>query len=232
MQEKSKSYYQRFEEQTAGNRGAKLLLHACCCPCSSHCLELLNGIFDITVFFYNPNIDTAEEEKKRFDELVRFTKEAAFANKVKLVEAPYDPEEFEAIVKGREAEPERGSRCYDCYRLRLEKTAVYAAENGFDCFSTTLSISPYKNADWLNEIGAELADRMEEKYGSSAPWFLFSDFKKKNGYKRSIELSQEYGLYRQDYCGCRYSRAERDRKKMACSTDGKIPEPENTEEKS
>jgi len=232
MQERSKSYYQRFEEQMAENRGARLLLHACCCPCSSYCLELLNGVFDITVFFYNPNIDTAEEEKKRFDELIRFTKEAPFANKVKLVEAPYDPEEFEAIVKGREREPERGRRCYDCYRLRLEKTAEYALRNGFDCFSTTLSISPYKNADWLNEIGVGLAERLKESCGGSAPWFLFSDFKKKNGYKRSIELSQEYGLYRQDYCGCRYSRAERDRKKKERDLSGNDPELKNTEERS
>ena len=213
MQERSRSYYQLFEEQTERCRGDRLLLHACCCPCSSHCLELLSGIFEITVYFYNPNIDTAEEEKKRFEELIRFTKEAPFARNVSLVEAPYDPSEFEAIVKGRELEPERGSRCYDCYSLRIERTAEYAAEHGFDCFSTTLSISPYKNADWLNEIGMEQEKRLLQKYGDKAPWFLFSDFKKKDGYRRSIELSREYGLYRQDYCGCRYSREERDRKK-------------------
>ena len=226
------NYYQKFEEQLKLSRKDRLLLHACCCPCSTHCLEVLAEYFEITVFFYNPNIDTAEEYEKRFRELVRFRSEAPFAKGVELVRAEYDPETFLAMARGRELEPERGSRCYDCYELRLRRTAEYAVMHGFDCFTTTLSISPYKNADWLNEIGAELADRMEEKYGSSAPWFLFSDFKKKNGYKRSIELSQEYGLYRQDYCGCRYSRAERDRKKMACSTDGKIPEPENTEEKS
>ena len=199
--------YQKFEEQLKQSRGDRLLLHACCCPCSSHCLEVLAGHFDITIYFYNPNIDTEEEYEKRFAELVRFTKEAPFAKDVKLVKAPFLPEEFRKIARGREQEPERGSRCYDCYKLRLRSTAEYARAGGYDCFSTTLSISPYKNADWLNEIGLEMEREME------GPYFLFSDFKKKNGYKRSIELSTEYGLYRQDYCGCRYSREERDRKK-------------------
>ena len=220
MKEKGWSFYQRFEEQMRRSDQDRLLLHACCCPCSSHCLELLAEHFDITVFFYNPNMDTAEEYEKRFAELVRFTKEAPFASKVHLVEAEYDPESFSAIIKGREMEPERGSRCYDCYHLRLRKTAEYANDHGFDCFSTTLSISPYKNADWLNEIGVALEQKMREEAGPGSqdsrteqdvPYFLFSDFKKKNGYKRSIELSEEYGLYRQDYCGCRFSKAERAR---------------------
>ena len=206
------NYYKRFEEQLNQSTRDRLLLHACCCPCSSHCLEVLAGHFDITVFFYNPNMDTEEEYQKRFAELVRFTEQAPFAREVKLVEAPFAPEEFEDIVRGREMEPERGSRCYDCYRLRLRRTAEYAAEQGYDCFSTTLSISPYKNAEWLNEIGLRLEQELRERQ-AEAPYFLFSDFKKKNGYKRSIELSEEYGLYRQDYCGCRYSRAERDRKR-------------------
>ncbi|MCR4837450.1 MAG: epoxyqueuosine reductase QueH [Eubacterium sp.] len=208
-----KSYYQRFEEQLQKSDRDRLLLHACCCPCSSHCLEVLADHFDITVFFYNPNIDTAEEYEKRFGELIRFTQEAPFAKAVHLVEAEYDPETYLAMAEGREMEPERGSRCFDCYELRLRKTAEYAAENGFDCFSTTLSISPYKNADWLNGIGMQLEQEMREQPDGrkNVPYFLFSDFKKKNGYKRSIELSAEYGLYRQDYCGCRFSRAERER---------------------
>lgn len=216
MNDHQKNYYQRFEEQMKTGRGDRLLLHACCCPCSSHCLEVLGETFDITVFFYNPNIDTEEEEKKRFAELIRFTREAPFAAKVKLVEEPYDPEPFLRMAEGRELEPERGSRCYDCYSLRLRRTAEYALEHGFDCFSTTLSISPYKNADWLNRIGMELEAELKERAGTEAdrvPYFLFSDFKKKNGYKRSIQLSEEYGLYRQDYCGCRFSREERDRKR-------------------
>ena len=226
--EKSKNYYQRFEEQMKCGTGQKLLLHACCAPCSSHCLEVLCGTFDVTVFFYNPNIDTAEEEKKRFDELIRFTEKAPFAGNVKLIEEPYDPMPFLNLAEGRELEPERGSRCYDCYKLRLEKTARYALEHGFDCFSTTLSISPYKNAVWLNEIGKALEEQLiseQLKSGQSekgsVPYFLFSDFKKKNGYKRSIELSEEYGLYRQDYCGCRFSRDERDRKRESMKTEYK-----------
>ncbi len=203
------------------NEKPALLLHACCCPCSSHCLEVLEGYFDISVFFYNPNIDEIEEYNKRLEELERFTGEAEFARDVKIIAGDYEPEKFYEIAKGREDLPERGARCYDCYRLRLKKTADYALENGFDYFSTTLSISPYKNAEWLNEIGMELEREMlrsvltEKEIIDQAktPVFLFSDFKKKNGYKRSIELSEEYGLYRQDYCGCIYSKRDRDRKR-------------------
>ena len=209
----SVNYYIEFEKQLneiesrADLKKPRLLLQACCCPCSSHCLEVLAGYFDITVFFYNPNIDEREEFQKRLDELYRFTREADFALGVKVVEGPYEPEVFYEMAKGREDLPERGARCYDCYELRLRKTAEYAKENGFDYFSTTLSISPYKNAEWLNEIGL----RLEKEYGASA--FLFSDFKKKNGYKRSIELSEQYGLYRQDYCGCKFSKRDRDAKR-------------------
>ena len=237
------NYYLKFEEQLKHSHRDRLLLHACCCPCSSHCLEVLEEHFEITVFFYNPNIDSEEEYEKRFRELVRFRSEAPFAKGVELVRAEYDPETFLAMARGRETEPERGSRCYDCYELRLRRTAEYAAAHGFDCFTTTLSISPYKNAAWLNEIGVRLerelmhmacsGDAGKEAVGGDAgkevvggdagkeavggetaktPYFLFSDFKKKNGYRRSIELSAEYGLYRQDYCGCRYSREERQRK--------------------
>ncbi len=213
------NYYQKFEEQLKQSTRDRLLLHACCCPCSSHCLEILGSYFDITVFFYNPNIDTEGEYEKRFRELVRFTEEAPFARSVKLVEAPYDPENFRSMAAGREMEPERGSRCYDCYELRLRRTAEYAVAHGFQCFTTTLSISPYKNAEWLNEIGVRLEQELREGNPEAAPYFLFSDFKKKNGYKRSIELSAEYGLYRQDYCGCIFSKAERERKKAEKGKD-------------
>lgn len=216
----STNYYIEFEKQIneidkmlsestdSAPKKPSLLLQACCCPCSSHCLEVLADHFDITVFFYNPNIDEKDEFQKRLDELYRFTKEADFALDVKVVEGPYESEVFYEMAKGREDLPERGARCYDCYELRLRKTAEYAKEQGFDYFSTTLSISPYKNAEWLNEIGL----RLEKEYRAST--FLFSDFKKKNGYKRSIELSEEYGLYRQDYCGCVFSKRDRDMKKQ------------------
>ena len=206
------NYYQMFEKQIDEVRVKEqkptLLLQACCCPCSSHCLEVLTKYFDITVYFYNPNIDEIEEFRKRLDELDRFVVEADFAKGVKIVQGPYEPEVFYEMARGREDLPERGERCYDCYELRLRKTAEYAREKGYDYFSTTLSISPYKNAQWLNEIGMRLEREIE---GGAA--FLFSDFKKKNGYKRSIELSEEYGLYRQDYCGCVFSKRDRDKKR-------------------
>ena len=213
------NYYIEFEKQLKKleeeGKKPKLLLQACCCPCSSHCLEVLSGHFDITVFFYNPNIDDKEEYEKRLNELYRFTQQAPFALDVKVVDGNYEPELFYEMAKGRENLPERGARCYDCYELRLRKTAEYAYKNGFESFSTTLSISPYKNSDWINEIGIKLENEMRNDYNSESdivPVFLFSDFKKKNGYKRSIELSQEYGLYRQDYCGCIYSKRDHEKK--------------------
>ncbi len=151
-------------------------------------------------------MDTEEEYDKRFDELQRFIAEAGFSDKVKAVKAKYDPLEFQKIAEGREDMPERGMRCYDCYKLRMEKAFVYALENSFDYCTTTLSISPHKNSAWINEIGISLEGEGKEVT------YLFSDFKKKNGYKHSIELSKEYNLYRQDYCGCRYSKAARERK--------------------
>ncbi len=203
------NYYMEFERQLSEikNTGKKprLLLQACCCPCSSHCLEVLYGYFDITVFFYNPNIDELKEYQKRLDELKRFTKVADFAIDVKVIDGGYEPEVFYEMAEGREELPERSERCYDCYQLRMRKTAEYALENGYDYFSTTLSISPYKNAVWINEIGIKL----EQEIGVS---FLFSDFKKKNGYQRSIELSKEYDLYRQDYCGCVFSKRDHEAK--------------------
>jgi hypothetical protein len=216
------NYYKKFEEQINQQQEkqekARLLLHACCAPCSSYVLELLNSYFDITVYFYNPNMDTAEEYNKRMEELRRFLQEAPFARNVKLVDGGYEPEEFQRIAEGREMLPERGARCYDCYRLRMQKSAAYARSHGFDYFTTTLSISPYKNAEWLNEIGRKLEQEMREQGIEKPPVFLFSDFKKKSGYARSIALSREFCLYRQDYCGCRYSREERERQRAERAT--------------
>ena len=183
----------------------KLLLHACCAPCSSAVIESISNYFDITILYYNPNIYPQEEFKKRFNELDRLIHEEPHKNNIFLVEGRYNYDEFLNISKGLEDVPEGGERCFKCYRLRLEESAKYAKENNFDYFGTTLSISPYKNSQKLNEIGKELS----EKYGIK---YLYSDFKKKNGYKRSIELSKEYNLYRQDYCGCTYSKEERKRK--------------------
>lgn len=177
----------------------KLLLHVCCAPCSSHVLETLENMYDITAYFYNPNITEGEEYIKRISELRRFVGEADFAKNVKVEEGAYEPELFFELSEGLEEEPERGRRCYKCYELRLRKTAEYAKKNGYDIFTTTLSISPHKNAAWLNEIGKRLSEELDIEY-------LYSDFKKKNGYARSIELSKEYNLYRQNYCGCIYSR--------------------------
>lgn len=176
----------------------KLLLHVCCAPCSSYVLEYLNQYFDITVFYYNPNISSFEEYQKRLKEEERFVKEYPFENEIKIVAGDYDNSLFETTIKGLENEKEGGPRCFKCYRLRLEESVKYAKEHGFDYFTTTLTISPYKNSKVLNEIGHELESEYNVKY-------LYSDFKKKNGYKRSIELSHQYNLYRQDYCGCVYS---------------------------
>ena len=180
----------------------KLLLHACCAPCSSYVLQYLSDVFDITLYFYNPNISPAEENDFRAEELCRLSSELPLASTPDIIVEEYEPEVFYRAVKGMEHLPEGEARCAVCYRLRLEKTAQKAREIGADYFTTTLSISPYKRADWLNAIGGELAD----KYGVP---YLFSDFKKKNGYKISCELSREYNLYRQDYCGCEFSKANK-----------------------
>lgn len=177
----------------------KLLLHACCAPCSSYCLEYLSRYFEITVLYYNPNISPEEEFKKRAEEEKRLISEMPVKNPVTLVVDDYEPDEFFSAVKGLENAPEGGERCFVCYRLRLERAARYAAEHGFDYFCSTLSISPLKNAQKLNEIGAELSEIYKVP---SLP----NDFKKKGGYLRSIELSREYGLYRQNYCGCVFSK--------------------------
>lgn len=191
-------------------RRPTLLLHSCCAPCSSYVLEYLTAYFDITILYYNPNIAPTEEFVRRAEEQRRLIDEIPLSSPVRLIVGHYDPEEFYAIAKGRETEPEGGERCFACYRLRLEEAAKTAAEMGFDYFTTTLSISPHKNAEVLNAIGKELADIYHTRY-------LFADFKKKNGYKRSCELSLTYHLYRQDYCGCAYSKAEAQRRRK--STD-------------
>ena len=178
--------------------GDSLLLHACCAPCSSACLERLCNHFKVTIFFYNPNITDYQEYQKRLNEIKRFIKEFSTKYPVSLIEGDYRPEKFFEMAKGLEQEKERGKRCYKCYEMRLEETAKIASLNNFSFFATTLTLSPYKNVLWVNEIGEVL----NKKYDSI---YLYSDFKKKNGYKRSIELSKEYNLYRQDYCGCIYS---------------------------
>lgn len=184
----------------------KLLLHSCCAPCSSYVLSRLMKHFDITVFYYNPNITDEAEYNKRLSEQKRFIDminngETEFSPilPIKLIDIGFGKSEWEEIVSGLENEPERGARCYPCYNLRLEKTASFAKSNHFDYFGTTLSVSPYKNSDWLNEIGEALANKYNIKY-------LYGDFKKNNGYKLSIEYSYRYNLYRQNYCGCVYSK--------------------------
>lgn len=183
-----------------------LLLHSCCAPCSSYVLEYLSQFFKITIFYYNPNITNQEEYDKRTEEQQRLISQMPVKNHINYIQGIYEPERFYQIAKGLEQVPEGGERCFKCYELRLEETAKLAKEMGFDFFTTTLSISPLKNATKLNEIG----DKLSEKY--NVP-YLFSDFKKKNGYKRSTELSKEYGLYRQDYCGCIYSKVEQENRK-------------------
>lgn len=195
--------YQRELDKliAALDKTPQLLLHACCAPCSSYVLEYLSQHFEITVLYYNPNISPEEEFRKRAEELRRLISEMEFKNPVELIVDEYDHNEFLKAVKGLEAAPEGGERCFVCYRLRLERAAKYAAEHGFDCFCSTLSISPLKNAQKLNEIGAELS----QIYSVSS---LPNDFKKKGGYLRSIELSREYDLYRQNYCGCTFSKSQ------------------------
>ncbi|MBL7574755.1 epoxyqueuosine reductase QueH [Peptoniphilus asaccharolyticus] len=187
----------------------KLLLHVCCAPCSSAVIERMVNYCDICVLFYNPNMDSEMEFIRRAEELNRLVSESGWSVDVAVLE--YDHSEFLEIANGLEDAPEGGARCMKCYRQRLEETAKYAAENGFEYFTTTLSISPYKNAEALNLIGKSLEEKYNVKY-------LYSDFKKKNGFKRSTELSDEYGLYRQDYCGCEFSKEEREAElKKQCS---------------
>ena len=201
----NKRNYQKELDRLIGQyqkegRTPSVLLHVCCAPCSSYCLEYLSEFFDITVYYYNPNITKPEEYAYRLSEEKRYIAlRTDFRHPVGMTESEYDPKVFFEAVKGLEKEPEGGARCEKCFRLRLEATAKKAKELGVDCFTTTLTISPLKNAALLNEIGEE----MGERYG--VMW-LPSDFKKKEGYKRSIVLSHEYDLYRQNYCGCVFSR--------------------------
>ncbi len=203
-----RNYQKELEQllQSFCGEKKKLLLHCCCAPCSSYVLEYLHVFFDITVFFYNPNITQEEEYEKRKRELLRYLREVSYGGEIHVQKADYEPQRFLDAAKGHEKDAERGVRCERCFRLRLEETARRAREGLFDYFCTTLSISPHKDAALLMQLGEALA----EKYGVS---YLPSDFKKKNGYKRSIALSKEHGLYRQDYCGCIYSAAAREREK-------------------
>ena len=192
-----------IETFTHEEKRPTLLLHACCAPCSSAVLEKLTAHFKITVLFYNPNIYPEAEYQKREAELKRLISEMPCTKEVALVDLPYVPEEFFTAVRGLEQIPEGGERCFVCYEMRLREAAEMAKQLKLDYFTTTLSISPLKNAEKLNEIG----ERLAAEYGIP---YLNSDFKKRGGYQRSIELSHEYGLYRQDYCGCVFSRRERD----------------------
>ena len=184
------------------NRRPALLLHACCAPCSSYVLEYLTKYFDITLFYYNPNISPEKEYSYRVSEVQRLISE--MCPQVKFVEGRYDPERFFEMAKGLENEPERGARCHKCYRMRLEESAQEALRLGCSYFTTTLSISPQKDSAVLNDIGKSVS----EQYGIP---YLFSDFKKRGGYKRSIELSAKFSLYRQSYCGCVFSRRQSDK---------------------
>lgn len=202
----NRNYQKEMEKLIEGFQGERksLLLHSCCAPCSSAVLEKLQEIFEITVFYYNPNISEDLEYGKRVEEQKRLIE--AFNQKnscfpIKIIEGEYEPAKFYTAARGLERCPEGGERCFQCYALRLEETAKLAKKGNYDFFTTTLTISPLKNATKLNEIGQELGRKYETA-------FLPSDFKKKEGYKRSIELSKEYNLYRQNFCGCVFSKAE------------------------
>ena len=211
---KKVNYQQQLDkllENLSANPGPhkpSLLLHACCGPCSSYVLEYLCRYFEITVLFYNPNIYPEDEYQRRLNELLNFYKAFLPAQNVRVIQSPYEPEEFYTAIGTREnpqlaQEAERGERCRRCYELRLHHTYEYALANNFDYFCTTLSISPFKDADMINEIGEMLSNSALRQ--AQGPLWLTSDFKKKNGFKRSLELSAEYNLYRQEYCGCVYS---------------------------
>lgn len=184
------------------NNIPKLLLHACCGPCSSYVLSYLTEYFDITILYYNPNIYPVSEYERRRDEAIKLIHEMPFKHKVDFIEIPYDDTSYYDAIKGLENLGERSNRCYNCYKLRLTEAAIYAKNNNYDFFTTTLSISPYKNASWLNKIGEDLEQEVGVKY-------LYADFKKNDGYKKSLEFSKQYNLYRQDYCGCKFSYLER-----------------------
>lgn len=177
----------------------KLLLHSCCGPCSSYVISYLTNYFDITILYYNPNIYPYDEYLKRKQEQIKLINEIDCSNNLDIMDCDYDNDLYEKCIIGLENEPERGNRCMVCYNLRMEKTAKMAKEFNYDYFCTTLSVSPYKNSEWINKIG----EKLQNKYNIN---WLYSDFKKKDGYKQSILLSKKYNLYRQDYCGCIYSK--------------------------
>lgn len=191
-----------IEKLQKEQRVPRLLLHSCCAPCSSYVLEYLSNYFDITVFYYNPNIFPENEYTKRILEQQMLISDMKMKYPVSFLAGNYDRERFYKIAEGLEHLREGGERCFKCYELRLEEAAKVAQEGGFDYFTTTLSISPMKNAEKLNELGLKIGKKYSVEY-------LQSDFKKKNGYKRSIELSKTYNLYRQDYCGCEFSFRDR-----------------------
>jgi len=174
-----------------------LLLHSCCAPCSSYVISYLANYFNITILYYNPNIYPYEEYEKRKEEQIKLIKK--LENNIEILDCDYENDKYNDLIKGLENEPERGNRCTICYKMRIEKTAFLAKKNNYDFFCTTLSVSPHKNANLINEIGQDLEKEYQIKW-------LYSDFKKKDGYKKSIELSKKYNLYRQDYCGCIYSK--------------------------
>lgn len=177
----------------------KLLLHSCCGPCSSYVISYLTNYFDITILYYNPNIYPYDEYLKRKQEQIKLINEIDCSNNLDIMDCDYDNDLYEKCIIGLENEPERGNRCMVCYNLRMEKTAKMAKECNYDYFCTTLSVSPYKNSEWINKI----CEKLQNKYNIN---WLYSDFKKKDGYKQSILLSKKYNLYRQDYCGCIYSK--------------------------
>lgn len=201
------NYQKRLEEtirlHQEKNSVPTLLLHSCCAPCSSYCLEYLSEYFKITVFYYNPNIYPEEEYGKRVEEQRRFIERLPVKHPISFVEGAYEKERFYQMAKGLEDVKEGGERCFLCYELRLRESAKLAKQMGMDYFTTTLSISPLKNAEKLNEIGECIAKEYDVSY-------LSSDFKKKNGYQRSVELSEQYGMYRQNYCGCIFSKKQRE----------------------
>ena len=197
------NYDKLMQEELRGARDKRLLLHSCCAPCSSHCLSELSPQIGVTVLYYNPNLDCAEEYEKRKREQIRFLRETGLAD---FLDCDYAPEDYLAAVRGLEEEKEGGARCAVCFRLRLDRTAREAKARGFDYFATTLTVSPLKNAKLINTIGFAVAEEVGVRY-------LPSDFKKRGGYLHSVRLSEEYGLYRQDYCGCAFSKAERERQK-------------------
>lgn len=193
-----------IEKQQREGAKPSLLLHSCCAPCSSYVLEYLAPYFNICDFYYNPNISPKQEYEDRKEELVRLIREMGLSTEVSFLEGAYQPEDFFTMAKGMEDLPEGGERCFKCYEMRLRESAKIAKEQGAEYFATTLTISPLKNAQKLNEIG----ERLAEEYGVK---YLPSDFKKKNGYKRSVELSTQYELYRQNYCGCVFSKMQAER---------------------